>query len=103
MVGKRGREMVQASRYIFEGKKMNTLISFARTNNSRNWGKVHVDAVIYLQGAADSRLYHQGQGSWGKDIYQQLLKCTGLREEVLGLAAGKVAAGKGGWFNCFTY
>lgn len=85
--------MVQASRYIFEGKKMDTLISFARTKNSRNWGKVHVDAVIYLQGAADSRLYHQGQGSWGKDI-SSCLSVQGFGKRFWGLLVAKLLLAK---------
>lgn len=93
--GRKAREgeMVQASRYIFEGKKMDTLISFARTKNSRNWAKVHVDAVIYLQGAADSRLYHQGQWSWRKDI-SSCLSVQGFGKRFWGLLVAKLLLAK---------
>lgn len=72
---------------------MDTLISFARTKNSRNWGKVHVDAVIYLQGAADSKLYHQGQGSWGKDI-SSCLSGQGFGKRFWGLLVAKLLLAK---------
>lgn len=54
---------------------------------------MHVDAVIYLQGAADSRLYHQGQGSWGKDI-SSCLSVQGFGKRFWGLLLAKLLLAK---------